>query len=160
MRYVDRTVVESVIWWPVFVVTWLATLTAVTAQELLAAALFAVPCAVLAPRLRRLVRGRWCPPAELPQLAAATLPAVASDTVGALRLATGRRPPTGRFEPIPLPAEPDAARRDGREAFTTLLVTSTPGAMVVHADRRRLITHTLPVRRTRLHRMLRSAGIR
>ncbi|QIS14416.1 Na+/H+ antiporter subunit E [Nocardia arthritidis] len=151
--------VEAGAWWVVCVLIWLATVTVFTVQELLAACVFGVPCALVAQRARLAVRGSWRPPPELPRLLPALVAAVAADSAGALRLAvrTGRE--FGERTEIPLAETDSGARRSGREAAATMLFSATPGTIVVDSveDGKKLVAHAFPLPETRLARSLRRA---
>lgn len=144
-------------WWVVCVLVWQATLTAPSAQEWLASCLFAVPSAFAARAARRAVHGSWRLPADLPRQFVALVPAVIRDAVGALRLAAGRGRPAGDLTSLPLAREDSDARRTGREAAATIVVSATPGTLVLGVDRERdtLQLHALPLPTTRLNRLLR-----
>ncbi|MBF6060040.1 Na+/H+ antiporter subunit E [Nocardia terpenica] len=147
-------IAEHATWWMICVAIWLATLTSFSGQELVAAGVCAIPCAVAARAARRAVRGSWRPPPDSLRAAALLIPAIVADAVGALRLAARGRP-TGRFAALPLPREPTESRRAGRAAVTTVLTSATPGAVVVGADRELLVVHAFPLPATRMSRRLR-----
>jgi hypothetical protein len=53
--------VETAVWWAVLVGIWLTTLSSVDGQDLVLAAVLAVPCAIVATLVRRAYGGRWRP---------------------------------------------------------------------------------------------------
>lgn len=151
-----RALLEITAWWVILVLVWIATLTAVTVQELVAAGVLAVPCAVLA-RLGRQATGihwpmravwfRW--PLRLPW-------AVLHDTVAVLALAFRRdNPQDDRFSEVPLPDQDSDSVRAAQDAAATVLLSSAPGSVVVDADEDRLLVHELPIGSTDLDRAVR-----
>ncbi|NKY52698.1 Na+/H+ antiporter subunit E [Nocardia vermiculata] len=161
MRQVG-TVVEVVCWWLLCMLIWQATLTTAARAEWIVAAVLAVPCAVAAHAARRAVRGRWRLPARTPMWALLTVPAVVRDSAAALAVAVRRRRPVGRFTDVDAPATGPESRRAGWEAVATVLLSSTPGSLVVSTDPQAggLRLHTLPVGDTGLQRAVRDAGRR
>lgn len=129
---------ETLVWWPILVLVWLATLNSFSFAELITAGVCAVPCAVLAPAARRAAGGRWplrwrwfAPVARLPWT-------IVRDSV---RVLTAARTSTDEFQHVPLAGPPDR----GHEAIATLLVGASPGSVVVDSvDRRELVVHPLP----------------
>jgi multisubunit Na+/H+ antiporter MnhE subunit len=131
-----RALVEVTVWWAVLVLVWIATLTTVTVQELVAAGVLAVPCALVARLGRRAIgvswpmRARWL-------LWLRKLPwAVLHDTAAVLALAV-RPSRSDRFREVPLPD--DAAQ----EAVATVLLSTAPGSVVVDVQDHRLLVHEL-----------------
>jgi multisubunit Na+/H+ antiporter MnhE subunit len=115
--------VESVVWWAVLVGVWLTTLSAVNWQDLLVAAVLAVPCAVAATLLRGAYDGRWRP------ARAWTLPVEIARGCAALfsRRAELRR--------IPVTAL--------RKGVKTVVVSASPGTVVLDDDGDSLLVHAL-----------------
>lgn len=150
-------VAEAAAWWLIGVVFWQATVTVAAWEEVIAAAVFALPCAVAACAARRAIDGRWRPPAQLPRWMACTVLAMVRDGAGALALVARGRRPAGRFAELPLAATGSIAQRDGREAAATILLSATPGSLVVYSDpeHSRIRLHTLPMPESALQRAVR-----
>ncbi|WP_433623812.1 Na+/H+ antiporter subunit E [Nocardia sp. CA-120079] len=142
---------EVVGWWVVLVLLWLATLTTFGLQELVAAAVLALPAAFAGRVGRIAVQGNWRLPDRVPQLLAALPGAVVRDSWAALLIAARGRP-VGRFEEDELAAEADAQRRAGRAALITGVLSATPGSLVIDAEDD-LLLHVLAMPATRLRRM-------
>jgi multisubunit Na+/H+ antiporter MnhE subunit len=147
---------EVVVWWVLLMAAWLATVNAVSTEEVVAAAIFSALGALAARAGRRVVHGRWHPPADARRWASALPSAVVRDAVGALRTVL-RGDPEGRFEWLALTRERDAGRRAGREAVATATVSATPGSVVVDAAEQhdQLLLHRFDLPETRLVRLLR-----
>jgi multisubunit Na+/H+ antiporter MnhE subunit len=130
-----RALPEVLFWWAACVALWLLTLSSVSLPELLVAAGCALPCAVLAVVARRAVGGSW--PVQ-PRWAWWLLPlpaAVVADGVRVLGRAAGvlvgRRMPSGRVRTVELHRDHAAGRWRTRQALASLLVTATPGTVVL-----------------------------
>jgi multisubunit Na+/H+ antiporter MnhE subunit len=138
-----RAVAEVVCWWVALSAVWLLTASSVTVSETVAAAVFALPAAVVAAAARRSLGGL-----EGPRLrwwrwfVRVPLTAVA-ETVTALRV---RGP--GRTERLRLPDE----RLEARQAVATIAIGLSPGAMVadVPRDEPAVIIHRLVPGRLRV----------
>jgi hypothetical protein len=143
-----RRVAEVVLWWVSLTALWLATLSSVSAPELLAASLCAIPCAAAAPAARRAMRGAWRPrPRWFSWLARVPL-AIVTET--AMVLAVVVRDPgkaAGELKTVDLPAEPPEVR-DARQAVGTVVIGSSPGTMVVQCPPGALVVHRLLKRRS------------
>lgn len=133
-----RTVAEVAFWWAAGVGVWLLTLSSVSLPEALIATGCALPCAVLAVVARRAVDGSW--PVR-PGWARWLLPlpaAVVADAVRVLGLATlvlvGRRVPAGDEHTVALHRDRPVRRWRARQALATVLVTATPGTVVLDVD--------------------------
>ena len=133
-----RTVAEVVFWWAAGVGVWLLTLSSVSLPEALIATGCALPCAVLAVVARRAVGGSW--PVR-PGWARWLLPlpaAVVADAGRVLGLATlvlaGRRVPAGDERTVTLHPDRPVWRWQARQAVATVLVTATPGTVVLDVD--------------------------
>jgi multisubunit Na+/H+ antiporter MnhE subunit len=115
--------VESGVWWAVLVGVWLTTLSAVNWQDLLVAAVLAVPCAIIATLVRRAYGGRWRP------ASAWRLPADIVRGCGALlaRRATLRRIPVSAL----------------RKGVKTVVVSASPGTVVLDDKDDALLVHAL-----------------
>jgi multisubunit Na+/H+ antiporter MnhE subunit len=150
-----RAWVEIAAWWLVLVLVWLATLTVFSMQELIASAVFALPCAVAARHGRRAATGHLSVRPGWARWLLAVPWAVLHDTVGVLALALrADRPDDDEFREVTLAREADPARQAGREALATATLSATPGSVVVDADdtHRRLLVHKLPLHDTPLDR--------
>jgi multisubunit Na+/H+ antiporter MnhE subunit len=144
---------EHIAWWAVLVVVWLATLNAMSWQELVAASVLAAPGAVAARRARRAAEVTWRPrPRWLRALM--FLPwAVVHDAVAVLLLAARPvRRPAGRLGWLSLARDADPARQVAREGLATAALSVSPGSVVVDStdEHDRLLVHWLPVGETRL----------
>lgn len=142
-----RAVVEIVVWWPVLVLVWLATLNAFSWQELATSAVLALPCAVAARAARRAAGVHWTFRRAWGRWLLAVPAAIAHDTVGVLVLAV-KRSGADEFREVPMSPHPDG----GQEAAATAILSATPGSVVVDADQNRLLMHTVPIGTTRLER--------
>ena len=134
MRYLP----EVVLWWAAAVGTWLLTLSSLSTPEVVAAVVAGLPCAVMAVLARRAVRGplfpraawlRWLPPVPV---------AVVADTVRVLGLAAGvlvgRRIPEGDVRRVQLRRDRDDQQWQNRQAAAAVLVTTSPGTVVLDVD--------------------------
>jgi multisubunit Na+/H+ antiporter MnhE subunit len=116
--------VESVVWWTVLVGVWLTTLSTVNWQDLLVAAVVAVPCALAATMLRGVYHGCWRP------ASAWTLPlAVVRGCAALFSRHTQLRH---------IPARPAA-----RKAIKTVIVSASPGTVVLDDKGDSLLVHGL-----------------
>jgi multisubunit Na+/H+ antiporter MnhE subunit len=111
------------VWWAVLVGVWLTTLSAVNWQDLLVAAALAIPCAVAATLLRVAYGGRWRP------ARAWTLPVEIARGCAALssRQTELRRMPVSSL----------------RKGVKTVLVSASPGTVVLDDDDDSLLVHAL-----------------
>ncbi|GAA3440539.1 hypothetical protein GCM10018954_101630 [Kutzneria kofuensis] len=110
-------------WWAVLVGIWLTTLSTVNWQDLLVAAVLAVPCVVAATLLRVAYGGRWRP------ARAWTLPLEIVRGCGALfsRHKELRHIPVSSL----------------RKGVKTVVVSASPGAVVLDDDGDSLLVHAL-----------------
>ncbi|HTI27634.1 MAG TPA: hypothetical protein VL652_42010 [Kutzneria sp.] len=115
--------VESGVWWAVLVGVWLTTLSTVNWQDLLVAAVLAVPCAIIATLVRRVYDGRWQP------ASAWQLPLDIARGSGAL---FSRR---ARLREIPVSAV--------RKGVKTIVVSASPGTVVLDDKDDALLVHVL-----------------
>jgi multisubunit Na+/H+ antiporter MnhE subunit len=116
-------VVESVVWWAVLVGVWLTTLSTMNWQDLLVAAVLAVPCAIIATLVRQGYDGRW-------RLSSAwRLPLEIVRGIGALfsRRAGLRKIPVSRL----------------RKGVKTVVVSASPGTVVLDDKDDALLVHAL-----------------
>lgn len=153
-----RTLPEAVIWWAVLTLVWLATLGTVSAEELAVAGGAAAFGAAMACWGRRVVQGQWHIQAGWIRGLLVLPWAVLHDMVVVLRLVLHpARKAEGEFREIPLAADRARARRSAREAVATMMISATPGSLVVDgADRdQHLVIHTLPGGDTTVQRAVR-----
>lgn len=114
--------VESIVWWAVLVGVWLCTLSTVTTQELVLAAVAAVPCALVATALRAAYQGRWKP------TRAWSLPMrIVRECASLFSRASLRKIPV------------DTARK----AVKTVVVSASPGTVVLDDKDDELLVHSL-----------------
>jgi len=137
---------ELAVWWAATLGLWLLTLSSVDAPDLMIAVPSALVCAVLAIVARRTLGGNWRRPGGTAHWALRLPLAVVSDAIGVLVLPfrPGGRSRTGEWVRVPvLPgAEP---RRTTKRTVATVLVSSTPGSVVVNDDNDtgELLVHSL-----------------
>lgn len=155
-----RVLAEVLFWWAACAGIWLLTLSSVSLPELLVAAGCALPCAVLAVTARRAVRGswplqpdwlRWLPPLPV---------AVVADGVRVLGRGAGvliGRVPTGELRTVQLHRDRAAGRWRTRQALATVLVTATPGTVVldVAEDSGEMRVHALGAGRPSMEEVVR-----
>ncbi len=142
---------EIVAWWAFLVVVWIATLNVFSVQEVVVAAVLAVPCAFAARAGRRASAVRWRVDPRWARWLLALPAAVAHDLVTVLT----RPERDDTFQTMKLPEEHDGERRTAREAVTTVVFSATPGSVVVEARDDELLVHAVPAGTTRLERELR-----
>jgi multisubunit Na+/H+ antiporter MnhE subunit len=133
---------EIAAWWVVLAGVWVLTINTMQVAELVAAAVFAVPCAVAAFAARRAMDGAWRPRAGWLRWFRRLPWAAFTETAAVLP----RRGP-GKFEDFELPEEP-AASSQARKAIATVAIGLTPGTLVARTDERRLVVHRLSPRRS------------
>ncbi|MEV4754236.1 hypothetical protein AB0J86_03855 [Micromonospora sp. NPDC049559] len=151
-----RWVAETATWYAVLLLAWLAMLSSRAAEELVAGAVCALPTAVVAVAARRAIRRAWRPrpawatwplllvpavPADTARLLGRVLPgllrtrAVGGRTRGAAggrtRGTAGRNRSAGRTRGTATPPGEPAARRDLRRAWGTIVLSATPGSVVL-----------------------------
>lgn len=126
---------------------WILTLTAVDREDLFVGGLSAVGCGVAAAAARRSYAGGWRPRVSS-LLPALLMPvAIVSDAVCVLA-APWRLGRAARVVEIDIGAVGPTATASARRAIATLVVTSTPGSVVLDAlpDDGRLVVHRLRTR--------------
>jgi multisubunit Na+/H+ antiporter MnhE subunit len=150
---------EIACWWAVLVVVWLATLNALSVEEVVTAAILALPCAWAARAARRAAGEHWRPPAGALRWLLALPWAVLHDAVAALLLAVRGRP-EGEFVELSLGDDGSDRRRAAREALATATLSATAGSVVVEATDRHdaLLVHTLSIGETAVNREVRGCG--
>lgn len=144
MRQPIGLVIEAVVWWGLCLGVWLVTLSAVSGQELVVATPLGLVSGVLAVIARRVAGNRWRlrPQWFLPVLLVPV--AILADTVRVLAAAVTR--PSGRFVDLPVSqGAGDGAPARGRRALATMVITVSPGTIVVDIDPEtgRATVHTL-----------------
>jgi multisubunit Na+/H+ antiporter MnhE subunit len=115
--------VESAVWWVVLVGVWLTTLNALNWQDLLVAAVAAAPCALVATLVRGVYRGQWRPASawSLPVAVAQGCAALFSRRTALRRIATSST----------------------RKAVRTVIVSASPGTVVLDDEGDSLLVHAL-----------------
>ncbi|MGH8979913.1 MAG: Na+/H+ antiporter subunit E [Acidimicrobiales bacterium] len=124
---------------------WLLTLTAVGTEDLLVAGGCAIACGVAASAARRVYAGSWSPGvAELRP--ALLLPwAIVTDSIAVLSAPWRRAVDGAQIVEVDIDAVGTTARAAARRAIATLVVSATPGTVVLDArpDDGHLIVHRL-----------------
>jgi multisubunit Na+/H+ antiporter MnhE subunit len=131
-------VLEVVFWWAAGVGMWLLTLSSISSPELVAAVAAGLPCAVMAVLARRAVGGPLAPRRAWLRWSLPVPAAIVADTVRVLALAAGvlvgRPVPEGDLRSVTLPRDPDDRAWQNRQAAAAVLVTTSPGTVVVDLD--------------------------
>jgi multisubunit Na+/H+ antiporter MnhE subunit len=147
-------------WWAAAVAIWALTLSSVPPQELIAAAICGLPCAIAARAGRKAVSGHWWPRLGwaawlLPFLAAVPADAGRLLMVTIRRLVTREQPGDMREYPMPAAEPRDVAA--ARHALAVLTVSATPGTFVVDSDPEedKIVVHTLVSGWPQLERVVR-----
>lgn len=133
MRQPIGLIVEAVVWWGLCLGVWLVSLSAVSGQELVVATPLGLISGVLAVIARRAAGNRWRlrPEWFLPLLLVPV--AILADAVRVLAAAVTR--PSGRFVDVAIShGAGDRAPAQGRRALATMLITVSPGTIVVDID--------------------------
>ncbi|HEX5119778.1 MAG TPA: Na+/H+ antiporter subunit E [Pseudonocardiaceae bacterium] len=146
---------ETVAWWAVLVLVWLATLNSFSLAELAAAAVLAVPGAWVARRVRLAAGIRWSLRARWARWLLYLPWALVHDTYRMLMLAVRRDDPDDdRFATVALDEPAGADRRAGWEAAATTVLAAAPGSVVADAgeEHDHLVIHQPPVGDTGLRR--------
>ena len=115
--------VETAVWWAVLVGVWLTTLSSVDGQDLVLAAVLAVPCAITATVVRGAYGGRWQPASAWP------LPLAVIRGCGALFSRHAER----RTIPV----------RPIQKAVKTVIVSASPNTVVLDDKGSELQVHAL-----------------
>jgi multisubunit Na+/H+ antiporter MnhE subunit len=133
-----RQLPEILLWWAACVGTWLLTLSSVSTPEFVAAVVAGLPCAVVAVLARRAVRGPLAPRLAWVRWTAPVPVAVLADSVRVLGVAAGalvgRGIPEGDLRWVPLPRDSSAEDWQNRQAAAVVLVSASPGSVVVDVD--------------------------
>lgn len=144
MRYL-RVGTELVVWAGLCFGAWLLTLSSVTSQDVLLAALAAVLSGVCAVGGRRVAGGRWRPRLGWIRWYLGLPVAIVLDTARVLALVYSARGRFGEMSTVPLPGdEPDDVAA-ARCALGSLAMSASPAAYVVDADpdEHEMTVHTL-----------------
>lgn len=155
-----RTLAEVVFWWAACVGLWLLTLSSMSLPEAAIAAGCALPCALLAVVARRAVGGSWpVQPGWLRWLLPLPV-AVVADGVRVLGRGAGvliGRVPAGEVRAVRLHRDAAAGRWRTRQALATVLVTATPGTVVldVAEDSGEMRVHALGAGRPSMEEVVR-----
>jgi len=143
--------VEALVWWIVLTGIWLLTLTSFSVQELSAALVAGLLCALVATTARESYRASWRPRARWLSWIALLPHTVVADTVRVLgpRLRT--------------PAERRRIPVDDDGAVATMVVSAAPGTVVLDdrvaeatGNRTTLVVHALVPAGSRIERSVRS----
>jgi multisubunit Na+/H+ antiporter MnhE subunit len=133
-----RQLPELLFWWAAATGIWLLTLSSMSLPEVAVATASGLPCAVAAIASRRAVGGSWpARPAWLRWLGPLPV-AVVADSARVLGRAAGvlvgRRVGSGRLRTVHLDRDGDDVRWAGRQAAATVVVSATPGTVVVDVE--------------------------
>ena len=134
---VVAVVVETVLWSAALLGVWLLSLSAVSGEDLWVGSACAVVCGMVAVGVRRAIKGRWSVPTALSFTARRMLPlplAIVFDTAGVLAASVRRTRRRGRLTTVELSARGGGARATTRRAIATVLISASPGSIVVDAD--------------------------
>lgn len=133
-----RHLPEFLFWEAACTGVWLLTVSSVSAPELVAALVCALPCAVLAVVARHAVEGSWHPRAAWARWLLPLPVAVVADAGRVLRLAVlalvGRPIPEGDVRTLRLTHDRAGAVWRARQSTAVLLVTAAPGTVVLDVD--------------------------
>jgi multisubunit Na+/H+ antiporter MnhE subunit len=131
-----RVAIELLVWWCVSVGVWMVSLSAYSGQDLVVAVACGLACAVLAVLTRRAVRADARPPAAALRWLAVLPWSVVLDAARVLALPwrPGARSDAGTFRRLPLHPTGSSPAAVGRRATASMLVSSTPGSIVVDVD--------------------------
>lgn len=151
---------EVVGWWLAACGVWLLTLSSVNAAELVVALACALPCGLAAWAARIALGGSWRPRPWWVRWLAPLAVSAFTDAVRVLLVAVRRHDvgrEAGRLLDVPLPEGEDEDVASARAAVATLVMSSTPGTLVVQGDpeRRVLTLHSLVPAGSMLERAVR-----
>lgn len=145
-------------WWAAGTGAWLLTLSSMNRLDVITAMVAAVPCAALVPAARRVNAQDWRPDPSLLRWLPALVGSVLADSARLLFLVLRSLPrgrlPAGEFGEVSLPSDPEAASRATRQAVAELMLTASPGTVVVDVDEEkgRALVHFLGSGRPRLEK--------
>lgn len=141
------------IWWAVLVLFWLATLTEVSWQEVVAAGAAAVLGALVAHVVDREHRGGWRPRSRWARGLLVLPWAVPHDATRVLATAFKR---DGELDTVQLGGQNTKARQAAHEAVATVVLSATPGTVVLDANsgHDKLLVHRMPPGRQEWERMV------
>jgi hypothetical protein len=145
-----RRVVEGTCWFAVLSGAWVATLSGLSDRaDLLAGPVCAVPCAIVAVAARRAMGAAWRPRPRWAAWPALVPAAIGADTARLFGRALPRllrdRRAGGVMRLADAPPSEDPARAAARRAMGTLIVSASPGTVVVDwpSDARPPTVHAL-----------------
>lgn len=128
-----RFVAETAAWGVVCLGVWVVTLSTITVPELVLGALVAAACGALGAAARRALGIRGVLPWRWLRSVALLPAAVPLDAIAVLR--SLRHGEAGRMERVHLNgAQGDGAAAEGRRAAYVLLVSASPGSVVLDVD--------------------------
>jgi multisubunit Na+/H+ antiporter MnhE subunit len=131
-------VLETLVWSTAALGIWLLTLSAVSGEDLWVGSGCALVCGIAAAGVRRAINARWSATTAVvfgvrPAL---LLPlAIAADTAGVLAASARGTRRRGRLNTVELPARGGTSRAATRRAIATVLISASPGSIVVDANR-------------------------
>ena len=139
---------EVLWWWLAACGVWLLTLSSVNAAELVVSLACALPCGLAARAARIALGARWRLRPRWVWWLAPLVVALFVDAARVLLLAVRRHDverEAGRLVDVPLPDGETEDVASGRAALATLVMSTTPGTLVVQGDpeRRVLTLHSL-----------------
>lgn len=132
-RYL-RVGTELVVWAGLCFGIWFLTLSSVTSEDVLLAALAAVLAAICAVGGRRFAGGRWRLRMAWVRWYVGLPVSILLDTIKVLSLVYSARRNYGRTERLGLPTDEEHDVAAGRCAIGAMAVSSAPGTYVVDAD--------------------------
>ncbi|HET6877615.1 MAG TPA: hypothetical protein VFH38_08815 [Jatrophihabitans sp.] len=140
-----RVGTELVVWAGLCFGIWLLTLSSVTSEDILLAALAAALAAVCAVAGRKVAGGRWRGRLAWTRWYLGLPVAILLDTVKVLALVYSARRHYGRMQTLDLPEGEDHDLAAGRCAIGALGMSASPATYVVDADpdEHKMIVHTV-----------------
>lgn len=146
---------ELAVWWVIGLLLWSATISPVTVEELVPAALCALACALAALACRHAVGARWRMRAHWFTWATSLPVAVVLDTARLAGRSWGRPAARGVVRHATLAAEADSAVTTTHRALAATALSATPGSVVLDIDGDELQLHTLTPGPSRLEKAVR-----
>ncbi|HEX4218658.1 MAG TPA: hypothetical protein VHZ02_09845 [Acidimicrobiales bacterium] len=131
---------------------WLLSLSSVSSEELLVGGSSALACGVVAAIVRRKIDGHWSLAWDLVRPVLCLPGAIAADTLGVLASPWRARKKRARYFDVDIGAAGSSPRATARRAIASLVVSASPGSVVVAADPEtgRLTVHSFASAGTRL----------